>query len=48
MKLLKGLFHRMLLGISNATDSYVDYASLDHPCRRLQDPPPSAPHAAGS
>ena len=30
MKLLRGLFHRMLLRISNASDFYVDYVSLDH------------------
>jgi hypothetical protein len=40
MKLLRGLFHRMLLRISNAADSYVDYASLNNPCRRLEEPVP--------
>jgi hypothetical protein len=41
-KLLKGLFHRMLLRISNAADSYVDYASLNMPYRKLREPPPTA------
>ena len=31
-----GLFHRMLLSISNATDFYVDYVSPGHPLRRLR------------
>jgi hypothetical protein len=42
-KLLNGLFHRMLLRISNATDCYVDYASPNVPVRRLEDPPAPAP-----
>ena len=41
MKLLMGLFHRMLLSISNATDFYVDYVSPGHPLRRLKEPAPS-------
>lgn len=41
MKLLKGLFHRMLLGSANAADRYIDYVSPDHDYRRLQDPPPT-------
>ena len=40
MKLLRGLFHRMLLRISSASDFYVDYVSLDHPYRRLEEPVP--------
>jgi hypothetical protein len=43
MKLLRGVFHRMLLRISNATDSYADYVSPNHPYRRLQEPAPSMP-----
>jgi hypothetical protein len=38
MKLLRGLFNRMLLRISNAADYYIDYVSLNHPHRQLQDP----------
>jgi hypothetical protein len=40
MKLLRGLFHRMLLRMSNAADAYVDYASPNHPYRRVQEPVP--------
>jgi hypothetical protein len=47
MKLLMGLFHRMLLRISNAADFYVDYVSPDHPLRRLKEAPPSMPVAGG-
>jgi len=47
MKLLTGLFHRMLLRISDATDFYVDYVSRDHPLRRLKEPPPSMAAAGG-
>jgi hypothetical protein len=42
MKLLAGLFHRMLLRISNASDDYIDYASSLHPPRPLKEPPPLA------
>jgi hypothetical protein len=44
-KLLKVVLHRMLLRITNGSDSYFDYASLGFPVRRLQDPasPPTAP-----
>jgi hypothetical protein len=42
-KLLNGLFHRMLLRIANAADSYVDYASPNVPVRRLEDPPTPTP-----
>jgi len=38
MKLLRRLFNRMLLRISNAADYYIDYVSLNHPHRHLQDP----------
>jgi hypothetical protein len=41
MKLLMGLFHRMLLSISNASDFYVDYVSLHYPLRRLKESPSS-------
>jgi len=43
MKLLRGLFHRMLLRISNATDRYIDYVSLNHPYRHLEEPVPPVP-----
>ena len=46
MRLLRGLFHRMLLRISNATNSYIDYVSLNHPYRRLEEPVPPMPGAA--
>ena len=38
MTLLKTLFHRMLLRMANATDHYIDYASLGTPHRRLDVP----------
>ncbi|HXQ47862.1 MAG TPA: hypothetical protein VN806_14680, partial [Caulobacteraceae bacterium] len=41
MKLLRGLFHRMLLRITGAADSYIDYASVTHPYRPLEQPPAS-------
>ena len=41
MKLLRGLFNRMLLRMSNAADNYVDYVSPGHPLRLLQTPVPS-------
>jgi len=41
VKLLKVLFHRMLLKIVDGSDQYFDYASLDFPLRRLSDPVPS-------
>ena len=34
------LFQRMLLRITNAADEYIDYASANHPFRRLEDAPP--------
>jgi hypothetical protein len=40
MKLLKGLFQRMLLRITDVADQYVDYTSANHPFRRLEDAPP--------
>jgi hypothetical protein len=39
MKLLRGLFNRMLLRITNGADSYVDYVSPNHPHRSLKEPP---------
>jgi len=39
MKLLRGLFHRMLLRMTDAAEFYIDYASVDHPYRRLSEPP---------
>jgi hypothetical protein len=42
MKLLRGLFQRMLLRITNAADQYIDYTSPNHPFRRLEEVPPVA------
>ena len=39
-KLLKGLFHRMLLRMTGAADQYIDYASPHFNYRPLGDPPP--------
>lgn len=47
MKLLTGLFHRMLLSITGASDLYVDYVWPDHPFRRLKEPVPPISAAAG-
>ena len=41
MKLLRGLFHRMLLRITGAADRYIDYASLALRDRPLEQPPES-------
>ncbi len=41
--LLRGLFQRLLLRITNAADQYIDYASPNHDYRVLRDAPPSAP-----
>jgi hypothetical protein len=37
-KLLNVLFHRMLLGITKASDSYFDYATPGFPIKRLNEP----------
>jgi hypothetical protein len=42
MKLLRGLFQRMLLRITNAADQYIDYTSPNHSFRRLEEAPPVA------
>jgi hypothetical protein len=42
MKLLKVMFHRMLLRIINGADSYHDYATPGFPIRKLADPVPPA------
>jgi hypothetical protein len=42
MKLLMGLFHRLLLSVSGAADDYIDYLSPGLPLRPLRDPVPSA------
>ena len=42
IKLLKVMFHRMLLRIINGADSYHDYATPGFPIRKLADPVPSA------
>jgi hypothetical protein len=39
-KLLRGLFQRMPLRITNAADQYIDYTSPGHPFRRLDEAPP--------
>lgn len=39
MKLLRGIFTRLVLRITGASDSYIDYASPNFPVRRLEDPP---------
>lgn len=41
MKLLRGLFQRLLLRITNAADHYIDYASPRHDCRPLYQAPPT-------
>lgn len=41
-KLLKVVFHRMLLRITNASDLYFDYATPGFPIRRLVEPSSSA------
>jgi hypothetical protein len=43
MKLLKVLFHRMLLQITNAADTYFDYCTPGFPIRNLREPVPNAP-----
>jgi hypothetical protein len=43
MKLLKGLFDRLLLRITNAADQYVDYTSPHFEYRSLASAPPNAP-----
>jgi hypothetical protein len=45
IKLLKVLFHRMVLRIVDGADSYRDYATLEFPTRRLAEPAP--PQNAG-
>lgn len=40
MKLLRGLFQRLLLRITNAADYYIDYSSPNHNCRPLRQAPP--------
>ena len=42
-KLLRGLFDRMLLKFTNASEMYYDYASLACPPRPLGDAPPEKP-----
>jgi hypothetical protein len=42
IKLLKVMFHRMLLRIVNGADSYHDYATPGFPIRKLADPVPPA------
>jgi hypothetical protein len=37
-KLLKLLFHRLLLKMTNGSDEYRDYYTLNFPKRKLEDP----------
>ncbi len=41
IKLLKVMFHRMVLRILNGADNYLDYATPGFPIRKLADPVPS-------
>lgn len=41
MKLLRGLFQRLLLRMTNAADQYIDYASPNHDYRHLNTAPPA-------
>ena len=41
MKLLRGLFQRLLLRITNAADKYIDYASPNHEYRPLRQGSPT-------
>lgn len=41
IKLLKVMFHRILLRIVNGTDTYLDYATPGFPIRKLAEPVPS-------
>ena len=43
VKLLKGLFGRLLLRITNAADQYIDYTSPHFDYRSLSDAPPDRP-----
>ena len=43
MKLLKGLFARLLLRITNAADQYIDYTSPHFDYRSLANAPPNTP-----
>ena len=47
MKLLSGLFQRLLLRISDASDAYIDYATPGFPVTLLKDPPPNVSLPAG-
>lgn len=40
-KLLRGIFQRMLLRITDAADQYIDYTSPNYPYRPLSEAPPS-------
>ncbi|MBV8487937.1 MAG: hypothetical protein JO161_06630 [Planctomycetaceae bacterium] len=42
MKLLRGLFNRLLLRITNAADEYIDYTSPNFEYRPLRNAPPDA------
>jgi hypothetical protein len=40
IKLLNIVFNRMLIAMTNASDSYIDYYSTDHPVRNISEPVP--------
>ena len=46
MNLLRGVFQRLLLRITNAADQYIDYASPYHLYRDLHEAPPDVPTSA--
>jgi hypothetical protein len=43
MKLLRGLFNRLLLRITTAADQYIDYTSPNFEYRLLRNAPQDAP-----
>ncbi len=38
LKIMRIRFHRILLSITNASDSYYDYFTLHHPVRKVEEP----------
>lgn len=40
VKLLRILFHRLLLKMTNGSDAYCDYHTVGHPTRKLEEPVP--------
>jgi hypothetical protein len=41
VKLLNLVLNRMLIAMTDASDSYIDYCSADHPVRNIADPVPN-------